>query len=186
MGRCSSNRYRGYCSRRVVAQTSDALNRTGRERQASHQTITRSWVFLHVLTLVLVACATEAPTTTLTTVPTATRMPNLLIQAREVFVRDCAICHSENAEGYANALGAPALDSTEHATEHPDQQMHDWIVSGKLGLGRQMPPYGDQLTDGEVRAVIAYLHTLWTAEQLEVQQDITSRYPATPEPTRMP
>ena len=39
-----------------------------------------------------------------------------------------------------------------------------------------MPALGDQLSDEEIEAVIAYLHTLWTAEQLETQQDITSRY----------
>jgi hypothetical protein len=72
------------------------------------------------------------------------------------------------------------------AFHHPDQQIHDWIVNGKLGVGRQMPALGDQLTDGEVHAVIDYLHTLWTEEQLAAQQDITSRWPATPEPTLTP
>jgi mono/diheme cytochrome c family protein len=49
-----------------------------------------------------------------------------------------------------------------------------------------MPPLGDRLTDREVHAVIDYLHTLWTKEQLESQQNVTSRYPATPEPTWTP
>jgi hypothetical protein len=49
-----------------------------------------------------------------------------------------------------------------------------------------MPPLGDQLADDEVHTVIDFLHTLWTDEQLASQQDITSRYPATPEPTWTP
>ena len=71
---------------------------------------------------------------------------------------------------------APALDHSEHAWHHPDQQIHDWVKNGKLGLGREMPALGDQLSDAEIEAEIAYLHTLWTPEQLETQQDITSRY----------
>ena len=33
-----------------------------------------------------------------------------------------------------------------------------------------------ELEKEEITAVIAYLHTLWTPEQLETQQDITRRY----------
>lgn len=97
-------------------------------------------------------------------------------QGGEVYLRVCAECHGQNAEGYANELAAPALDHSEHAWHHPDQQLRDWIKNGKLGLGRQMPALGDQLSAEEIEAVIAYLHTLWTPEQLETQQDITSRY----------
>ena len=137
-------------------------------------------ITFYLAALVLAACAAPAST------PTVTVMPDPAMQGRQVFLRVCAICHGGNAEGYANELAAPALDSSEHASEHPDQQIHDWIVNGKLGLGRQMPAYGDQLGDDEVHAAIAYLHTLWAQEQLEVQQDITSRWPATPEPGREP
>jgi len=137
-----------------------------------------------LLAFYLTACATV--TSTPTPEPTETSTPDPVTQGSQVFSSICAQCHGENAEGYANELSAPALDSTEHAFHHPDQQIHDWIMNGKLGVGRQMPPLGDQLTDGEVHAVIDYLHTLWTMEQLASQQDVTSRYPATPEPTWTP
>jgi len=105
---------------------------------------------------------------------------------RAVFLQTCAVCHGTQAEGYANDLAAPALDASEHTPEHPDPQIHDWIVNGKLGFDRQMPAYGDQLTDVEVHALIAFLHTLWTLDQLQVQQDLGFRWPATPEPTWTP
>jgi mono/diheme cytochrome c family protein len=141
-------------------------------------------IFSIVASLGLAACTPAAvpPTATLFKTPTI----DPVVQGREVFKRVCAQCHGENAEGYANELQSPALDQTEHAYQHSDQQIHDWIVNGKLGLGRQMPPFGEQLTDDEVHAVIDYLHTLWTPPQLEIQQDITSRWPATPEPGREP
>lgn len=103
-----------------------------------------------------------------------------------MYIRACAECHGEMGQGYANELGAPALDASEHAWHHPDQQIYEWIVYGKLGVGRQMPALGDQLTDDEVYAVIVYLHTLWTPEQLAMQQDLTSRWPGAPEPRRSP
>jgi len=142
------------------------------------------WAVAFLFAFISTACATVPSTPS--PVPTGTSTPDPALQGRQVFTRICAQCHGDSAEGYANDLDAPALDSTEHAFHHPDQQIHDWIVNGKLGLGRQMPPQGGQLTDGEVHAVIEYLHTLWTAEQLEAQQNVSERYPATPEPTWTP
>ena len=145
-----------------------------------------------LLTFVLVACAANTPTLTPTAVPTPIPPPTEIptpdpaVLGQEVFSRVCAECHGANAEGSTSELNAPALDASEHASEHPDQQIHDWVVNGKLGLGREMPAQGDKLTDEEVHAVIAYLHTLWLEDQLTVQQDITSRWPATPEPTWTP
>lgn len=148
--------------------------------KSHHYLFTAAFLFAFIST----ACTIAPSTPSLE--PTGTSTPDPVLQGRQVFLRICAQCHGENAQGHANELDAPALDSTEHAFHHPDQQIHDWIVNGKLGVGRQMPPQGDQLTDGEVHAVIDYLHTLWTGEQLEAQQDVSSRYPATPEPTWTP
>jgi mono/diheme cytochrome c family protein len=134
-----------------------------------------------------------APTYTLTPAPTST--PEMVLQGtgpdrardgRMAYLEVCAACHGMQAEGYANDLAAPALDASEHAPMHPDPQIHDWIVNGKLGLGGQMPAIGDQLKDEEVHAIIAYLHTLWTPDQLKVQQVLGRRWPATPEPTWTP
>lgn len=130
--------------------------------------------------MILVACVSSPPPSTPKPAPGSVSDPVEL--GREVFLRVCAECHGQNAEGYANELAAPALDSTEHAWHHPDQQIHDWIVNGKLGLGREMPALGDKLSDDEVHVVIDYLHTLWTPEQLADQQNITARWPVTPEP----
>lgn len=113
---------------------------------------------------------------------TPTTSPDPVAAGRQVYQRACAECHGPRGEGRANELRAPALDDTGHAWHHPDQQIHNWIRNGKLALtGGGMPPLGEELSDDEIDAVIAYLHTLWTQEQLEIQQDVTSRYPATPE-----
>jgi mono/diheme cytochrome c family protein len=53
-------------------------------------------------------------------------------------------------------------------------------------LGRTMPALGDQLMHNEILAVIDYLHSLWTAEQVADQQSITERYPVTLAPRQEP
>lgn len=120
------------------------------------------------------------------TVPTPSATPSPIESGREVYIRVCAECHGANGEGYANDLAAPALDATEHAWHHPDQQIYDWIANGKLGLERTMPALGDQLTHNEILAVIDYLHSLWTVEQLADQQNISERYPVTIAPRQAP
>ncbi|GMR09866.1 MAG: hypothetical protein BMS9Abin28_0686 [Anaerolineae bacterium] len=150
---------------------------------------------------VLTACqaAPPEPPTRVAPSPTSTRAPSptpaMVLQGtgpdraqqgRSVYLTTCAVCHGNEAEGYANELAAPALNASEHAWEHADPQIHLWIVEGKLGFGRQMPAYGEHLTDAEVHAVVAYLHGLWLPEQLRMQQDLSRRWPATPEPTWTP
>jgi len=96
-------------------------------------------ILFPLLVVVLTACtaATFAPAQEETsTLPPATLTPDPVTQGGQVFARICAECHGESAEGYANDLNAPALNSTEHAFHHPDQQIHDWIVNGKLGVGQ--------------------------------------------------
>lgn len=135
----------------------------------------RLYFLLFILSsALLAACGGGVATPTATAPPTTTTDP--AVQGREVYLRVCAECHGQSGEGYANEPAAPALDESEHAWHHSDQQIRDWIENGKLGVGREMPAYGDELTADEVDAVIAYLHSLWTPEQLETQQDITNRY----------
>lgn len=139
------------------------------------------FISLWFVMLVLAACTIARPPA-----PTPSPTPDQVAIGREVYLRVCAQCHGDQGEGYANELNAPALDASEHAWQHADQQIYAWIINGKLGLGRQMPAYGDQLSDQEVYAVIAYLHTLLTPQLLEMQQDITARWPGTPQPNRQP
>ena len=112
--------------------------------------------------------------------------PGLVADGRTIFEQTCASCHGMGGVGYGNELGAPALDRSEHASDHSDQQIHEWIVNGKLGFGRQMPGFGNALDDRGIHAVIGYLHPLWTAKHLETHQDLSARWPATPESTWTP
>ena len=92
----------------------------------------------------------------------------------DIFANTCAVCHGPAANGDPGL--APGLDSPWHAWEHPDRQIRDWIENGKLGLGVNMPSYGDKLDEQAISDVIEYMRTLWTQEQRDVQRDLSLRY----------
>lgn len=97
-----------------------------------------------------------------------------MARGTELFAATCAVCHGPAGDGSPGR--APALDASGHAWHHPDGQIRDWITRGKLGLGGSMPGFGEQLGDDGVRAVLAYLHTLWTEEQRRSQRSVSERY----------
>lgn len=125
----------------------------------------RSLSFSFGLSL-LVACGT-------TPSPVGPSQESLAL-GQQVYQETCARCHGSRGEGQIG----PALDSTGHAWHHPDQQIRDWILQGKLGLGISMPAYGDQLGEDEIKAVMAFIKIWWDEEQRQVQADVTSRYRA--------
>lgn len=92
----------------------------------------------------------------------------------DIFANTCAVCHGPAANGDPGV--APSLDSPSHAWEHPDRQMREWIQNGKFGRTVNMPSYGDKLDEQAISDVIAYVRTLWTQEQRDVQRDLALRY----------
>ena len=85
-----------------------------------------------------------------------------------LYQANCAACHGENGAGYAQAaLAAPALDASEHAWHHSDAQIASWI---RGGLG-QMPAVGEDWSDGEIDAVLAYVKQWWDPDQLARQTE---------------
>ena len=90
-----------------------------------------------------------------------------------IFAGTCAICHGQAGGGDPGL--APGLTGDWHAWEHPDRQIREWIARGKLGLGANIPPYGDKLDEQDISDVIAYVKSLWNEEQREVQLDVSLR-----------
>jgi len=96
----------------------------------------------------------------------------MLTLGEEVYANTCAACHGEQGQGHVLSE-APALDETEHAWHHPDGQIQELIENG----GQVMPALGEQLTGEEIVAVIRYIQTWWTAQQLQQQQARSAQYP---------
>lgn len=91
----------------------------------------------------------------------------------EIYAQTCATCHGDEGEGHKAILTAPALNGSEHSWHHPDGQIQSLILDG----GNLMPALRDQLTDDEVVAVIRFVQTWWSADQLASQQRVSESNP---------
>ena len=94
----------------------------------------------------------------------------------KLFQQHCAVCHGSNAEGTRewkkpDANGnypPPPLDGSAHAWHHSIPQLARSIKEGGIKLGGVMPPFGDQLSDEQVLALIAYFQSRWPDEIYQV------------------
>ncbi len=126
----------------------------------------RGWLFASLFVLMpvlLAACAVQ---------PEPLASAAQLQLGEQVYAQTCAVCHGADGQGHA-LPAAPALDDSEHAWHHPDAQIQQLILLG----GPTMPALGDQLSPKEVVAVIRYIQTWWTPQQLEAQQELSRQYP---------
>jgi len=126
--------------------------------------------------------------------PTEVPLPKLdpaqVSLGRDLYLRDCANCHGQNAEGAPNwqqpddrgNLPAPPHDDSGHTWRHPDAQLADVIRSGLRDPFNKtpeltMPPFDDRLTDEELAAILAYFKTLWSPEHRRFQEEQNQRPP---------
>lgn len=98
----------------------------------------------------------------------------------QVYADNCATCHGTNGEGEnpsaplepgADGLyPAPPHNSNGHTWHHADELLLDTIRKGRAYPGfKEMPGFGDTLTEEEIEAVLAYIKSLWAEEQRQIQ-----------------
>ena len=145
-------------------------------------------VFVAAVGLILAACSgVGIPTPTRTPIPVT--QPATTVRAEPVnkqneniargadfYATNCQVCHGDLSG--AGGSGAPPHNQYGHTWHHPDAQLKDFVINGKLGLLGllQMPAFKNTLTDPEVDAVLAYIKTSWTEIQRETQADVSVRY----------
>lgn len=108
--------------------------------------------------------------------------PEVVALGREAYRAYCASCHGLEGEGVPdwqtpNEMGelpAPPHDSTGHTWKHSDAMLYRIASEGWRDPFNKtdrltMPAFEDVLSPRQIVAVIAYLKTLWTAEQREFQ-----------------
>jgi mono/diheme cytochrome c family protein len=105
--------------------------------------------------------------------------PAQIALGQQVYEQNCAGCHGLKGEGQPptallpGQAPAPAHDDSGHTWHHADAQLIQIVTQGGV-FG--MPAFGETLTDAEIAAALAYIKTFWTAEQREIQADISERY----------
>ena len=109
---------------------------------------------------------------------------------RGVYAKHCASCHGVRAEGAPNweqpdaqgELPAPPHDAEGHTWKHSDAMLYRIVMQGWRDPFNKtkrltMPGFSGILSPKEVRAVIAYLKTLWTPEQRRFQAEESRKQP---------
>lgn len=109
-------------------------------------------------------------------------------QGRQVYGMHCAACHGANLEGQPNwrdrmpngRLPAPPHDPAGHTWHHPDAMLFDMVKNGLVpgrtappGYESDMPAYRDILSDDEIRAVIAFIKSIWPESVRKAQEEVT-------------
>lgn len=112
----------------------------------------------------------------------------LVLHGKQVYLNNCAACHGANLEGQPNwrtrlengRLPAPPHDATGHTWHHPDAVLFDIVKNGLVpgvtapaDYQSDMPAYGRLLTDRDIVAVLAYIKSIWPAEALAAQKEVT-------------
>ncbi|MQG59323.1 MAG: cytochrome c [SAR202 cluster bacterium] len=123
--------------------------------------------------LVLAACGSDSS-------PASEDGP--LAQGAAIYSENCAACHGKSGEGAVNwrqqnadkTYPAPPHDPTGHTWHHGDGHLYRTVRDGggafdSPGFKSAMPAFGDRLDPREIKAVIAYLKSLWGLEELTAQ-----------------
>lgn len=128
----------------------------------------RNWLLIGfvICILILLAYTAKRPAQPLASA-------EVIALGASLYQETCASCHGDQGQGHALLEQAPALDSSEHAWHHPDGQIQQLILNG----GSLMPGFSETLGEGDVEALIRFIQTFWTAEQLASQQKASEEYP---------
>jgi mono/diheme cytochrome c family protein len=107
---------------------------------------------------------------------------------RQIYADYCAACHGETLQGQPDCqkrqangrLPAPPHDASGHTWHHPDDLL---FAMTKLGIEAlagpgyesDMSAFEDQLSDAEIRAVLAYIKSSWPPDIRARQEEISRR-----------
>jgi len=78
----------------------------------------------------------------------------------ELFLNNCAACHGDNGMG-SRDLGAPNLTDAIWLYGGDLASLEETVRYARFGV---MPPWGERLTEAEIKAVTAYVHQLGGGE----------------------
>lgn len=107
----------------------------------------------------------------------------------DVYVTHCAQCHGAKLEGQPNwrirksddKLPAPPHDETGHTWHHSDELLFGIIKHGMVppyapqGYQSDMPAFGEQLSDEDIWAVLAFIKSTWPEQASQVQENMTKQ-----------
>jgi mono/diheme cytochrome c family protein len=120
----------------------------------------------------------------------AESQPDLSV-GKAVYAQHCAACHGAKLEGQPNwrsklpngRMPAPPHDDSGHTWHHPDEVLIGITKQGLVppyappGYESDMPAFANKLSDDEIRAVLAYIASHWSAEVRKLRAEMTQHQP---------
>lgn len=103
--------------------------------------------------------------------------PIAALRGAPIYQQFCQSCHGKNGVGepppptsikLPGYNHAPALDDSEHAWHHSDENLLQMIMEGNPRFTRMMP-WNGILTKQQAKDIIAYFKSLWGSRALECQ-----------------
>ena len=100
-----------------------------------------------------------------------------VLRGAPLYKSNCLSCHGKDGIGetvYPWNLGkpgyfpAPALDDSQHAWHHSDEDLVKFILEGSPRTPR-MPSWKHKLTEKNAQDIVAYMKSLWGARALDCQ-----------------
>ncbi len=112
--------------------------------------------------------------------------PAQLALGEKVYAQHCASCHGAKLEGQPGwrrklpngRAPAPPHDDSGHTWHHPDAVLFGITKHGVVppyappGYESDMPGFAGKLTDGEIRAVLAYISSRWSQDVLKLRAEM--------------
>lgn len=108
----------------------------------------------------------------------------------KLYAQHCASCHGANLQGQQpdwrtrrpnGRLPAPPHDDSGHTWHHPDEVLFGITKFGVVppyappDYESDMPAFGGTLSDDDIRAVLAFIESRWSAEVLETRTKMIRR-----------
>lgn len=99
----------------------------------------------------------------------------MLARGAKLYATSCRPCHGDR-HGKGSIGRAHPHNEKGHSWHHPDGQLEEWILHGKPGPGISVMPGFNYFSEDDAEAILVFIKTWWTAEQREMQADISRRY----------
>ncbi len=144
---------------------------TGRQMAGAHPRLgmLRGAAALTAAALALAACTSGSPAT-----------QEQVARGQELYQANCASCHGGPTGGDIADI-PPPHNAEGHTWHHEDCLLVEIIEEGmprRPGMPENaptMPAFGDELSDQDIRAILAHIKTWWTEDQLEFQEEVTQQ-----------
>ena len=109
----------------------------------------------------------------------------MIVRGKIAYQNNCVSCHQVNLAGAENWKGldedglrkAPPLNGTGHTWHHDDATLHTIIKYGLVVIVSdyegKMGGFGDNLSDKDIDAVLAYIKSFWPDDYYQHQINLS-------------